>query len=73
MFVTALFGKIGLMFIMIYPIQIARLALRDMIGIPVPWWIAYFLVVGNFPELIGLLKFYYECIAGKTSRIIEYK
>jgi len=32
-----------------------------------------FLVLGNFPEAIGQMNFFYNMLAGKTARLIEYK
>ena len=67
------FGSVGLLLILIYPIQITRLALRCTEKNPANWWSAYFLVLSKFPELIGQIKFHLSRMVGKKSRLIEYK
>jgi glycosyltransferase involved in cell wall biosynthesis len=64
----------GLMVIMIYLLQIFRLAIRHTRQkIPRPWTIASFIVLGKFPEMLGQMKFQYNRLIGKPSKLIEYK
>jgi GT2 family glycosyltransferase len=59
--------------LLIYPVQIARLALRGTRSMKENWLRAIFLTLGKFPEAVGQLNFFYNRIAGKTARLIEYK
>jgi GT2 family glycosyltransferase len=54
---TALIGPAGLALFAIYPLQVARLALRGGRSRRENWWNAVFLVIGKFPEMAGQLKF----------------
>lgn len=59
--------------LLIYPLQVVRLALRGTRSARENWWRAFFLVLGKFPEMTGQLYFLYNRLAGKTARLIEYK
>lgn len=67
------FNVWGLIILLIYPVQIGRLALRGKRSVRENFFRALFLVLGKFPEAIGLLKFVYNKLIGKTVRLIEYK
>jgi hypothetical protein len=66
-------GASGLVMLLIYPLQITRLALRGTRAVRENWWRALFLVLGKFPEAMGQMKFLYNRMVGKTARLIEYK
>ncbi len=66
-------GVWGLAMLLIYPLQLIRLALRGTRSARANWWHAFFLVLGKFPEVLGQLNFMYNRLAGKTARLIEYK
>lgn len=66
-------GTWGLVMLLIYPAQIIRLALRGTRSVRENWLHALFLVLGKFPEAIGQLNYFYNRLAGKTARLIEYK
>ncbi len=66
-------GAWGLTMLLIYPLQVVRLALRGTRSVRENWWRAFFLVLGKFPEVLGQLNFLYNRLAGKTARLIEYK
>ena len=66
-------GVWGLAMLLIYPLQLARLALRGTRSKRENWWRAFFLVLGKFPEVIGQMHFLYNRLAGKTAHLIEYK
>ena len=68
-----LLGAWGLVMLLIYPAQIARLALKDKRQVKRNWLRALFLVLGKFPETIGQLKYFYSRLVGKASHLIEYK
>lgn len=59
--------------LLIYPLQVIRLALRGTRSARENWWRAFFLVLGKFPEVMGQIFFLYNRMAGKTARLIEYK
>lgn len=66
-------GGWGTVLLAIYPLQIARLAMRGGRSVRENWWRAAFLVLGKFPEMLGQLKFMLHRHAGGQSRLIEYK
>jgi GT2 family glycosyltransferase len=66
-------GTWGMVLLLVYPAQIIRLALRGTLSVKENWWRALFLVLGKFPEALGQLNFFYNRLAGKTARLIEYK
>lgn len=68
-----LLGVWGLVLLLVYPLQILRLALLGNRSMKENWWRAFYLVIGKFPESIGQLKYLYNRMAGKTARLIEYK
>jgi len=59
--------------LLIYPLQIFRLAQRERLQFPLNWWHAYFLVVGKFPEVCGQLQYWRNRIGHRTNTLIEYK
>lgn len=59
--------------LLVYPLQVIRLALRGGRSVRENWWRAFFLVLAKFPEVMGQIKFYFHRLAGKTARLIEYK
>lgn len=66
-------GAWGLLLLMIYPLQVIRLARRGQQAQGSRWLRAGFLVLGKFPEMIGQLKFLARRHAGSPPRLIEYK
>lgn len=63
----------GLLFLLIYPLQIIRIALKNPIKEKSSWVVATFLVLGKFPEMLGQVKFYRRLYNGKQGQLIEYK
>ena len=63
----------GLLFLLIYPLQITRIALSNPNKGKTSWISAFFLVLGKFPEMLGQVKFYQRLRSGKQGRLIEYK
>jgi len=70
---TALFGPLGLAVLAVYPLQVARLALRGERSARENWLHAVFLVVGKFPEMHGQASYLARRIFGRTAKLIEYK
>ena len=66
-------GVWGLAILLIYPLQIVRLALRGTRSARENWWRAFFLVLGKFPEVVGQVNFLYNRLFRKTAHLIEYK
>jgi len=66
-------GAGALTLLLLYPLQIFRIAARGGRSARENWWHAIFLVAGKFPETIGQLKFLAHRRAGGKSRLIEYK
>jgi len=66
-------GAAGLLLLLVYPLQVARLARRGNRSTRENWLLAFFLVLGKFPEMLGQAKFLLSRFgAGKTA-LIEYK
>jgi glycosyltransferase involved in cell wall biosynthesis len=70
---TVWLGVWGLAVLLVYLLQILRLALLGNRSMKENWWRALFLVIGKFPEAIGQLNYFYNRMVGKTARLIEYK
>lgn len=71
--VLGLISPWGTLVLLIYPLQIVRLARRNHSQGKSPWIMAFFLVLGKFPEMIGQIKFLWQLYSGKQARLIEYK
>lgn len=63
-----LVAPLALLVLAIYPLQVARLALR--LG---SWRRAFFLVLARFPECWGVITFHARRLRGAGSVLIEYK
>jgi GT2 family glycosyltransferase len=67
-------GGASLVLLALYPLNIARIALRlRHEGEPRPWTVATFLMVSKFPEALGWLRYQRGRLTGRRSTIIEYK
>ena len=58
---------------LVYPLQVVRLAARGRRSARENWWYAAFLVLGKFPEVLGQMKFLLHRYVGGKPRLIEYK
>jgi GT2 family glycosyltransferase len=63
----------GLCLLLLYPLQVVRLAARGRRSPRENWLRAVFLVLGKFPELLGQLKFLGQRCGIWSARLIEYK
>lgn len=70
---AALLNPLFLGLLLIYPLQIVRVALREPLTGSKGWWRAAFLILGRFPEGLGLLSFHFNRVLGKRGVLIEYK
>lgn len=64
---------VGALLLVLYPIQVVRLALRGQRRARENWWHALFLVLGKFPQALGNLKYQLSRRLGRHQRLIEYK
>ncbi|CAI8973355.1 Glycosyltransferase [Pseudomonas sp. IT-P253] len=73
MFSTLLLGGYGLLLLLVYPLQVVRLARRGSGSARENWLLAFFLVLGKFPEMLGQVKFLLNRFGAGKSALIEYK
>ncbi|AVD83322.1 glycosyltransferase family 2 protein [Pseudomonas sp. SWI6] len=66
-------GSVGLLPLLIYPLQTMRLARRGGRTWRENWLQAVFLVLGKFPEMVGQAKFLLNRFGAGKSALIEYK
>jgi hypothetical protein len=59
--------------LIVYPLQVIRLAVRGRRSPRENWWRAASLVVCKFPEMLGHLKFVLQRYRRVPSSLIEYK
>ena len=69
---TAIFGAWMLVLLLLYPLQVVRLAVRDGPSRSANWWRAGALVLGKFPEMLGQLRHLTDR-SGRRTQLIEYK
>lgn len=61
-------------FLMLYLLQIVRIALKNKKNnLARPWSMAFYLVLGKLPEFVGQVKFLKGLLTRKGSKLIEYK
>ena len=63
--------KLSILMTLIYPLQIARLAMKN--KSPKNWQQAFFLVLGKFAEMTGQFKFLKQKYTNQEISLIEYK
>ena len=68
-----LFDLWALFLLMIYPLQVLRLTLNGERKLKTNFLRAFFIVLGKFPEMLGVLKFFFHRIFNTDSTLIEYK
>ncbi len=59
--------------LLIYPIQVLRMALKSNLPMKKAFLHAMFLLIGKFPEQVGQLKFMWNRKRNKRGQLIEYK
>lgn len=70
---SVLLGWWGLLLLLVYPLQIVRLACRGSRSVRENWLQAIFLVLGKFPEMLGQVKFILSRFGAAKTVLIEYK
>jgi GT2 family glycosyltransferase len=68
-----MFGHLGFIIALIYPVQMLRLTLRNRGPIKDRAILAFFHTLARFPEILGQLKFLRDLLLKRKTRIIEYK
>ncbi len=63
----------GAILLTIYPVQIIRLSRNGPRSPRDNWWWAFFLVLGKFPEMLGVLQFILQQFLSGEKELIEYK
>lgn len=72
-FATWVLGEAGLLLLLIYPLQVVRLARSGKRSTRENWIHAFFLVLGKFPELQGQITFWWRKVGAGSTALIEYK
>ncbi len=73
-FLPLLFGHpAALLLLLVYPLQVLRLALRLGVSTRRAWQESLLLVLGRFPEAQGILHFWFRRLAARPGQLIEYK
>lgn len=70
---TLMMGWPGLLLLLVYPLQVVRLARRGVRSTRENWLLALFLVLGKFPEMLGQAKFLLNRFGTGKTALIEYK
>ena len=66
-------GPLALGLLVLYPLQIMRLFLKEKASVRQRFLRATFLVIGKFPEVQGALRFWRLKSLHRTGDLIEYK
>lgn len=74
---VALFGALlvhpaALLLLLLYPLQVGRIARREGGG-RMGWAYGLFTVLGKFPELQGVARYYLGRLSGRRTALLEYK
>ncbi|MGF7008558.1 glycosyltransferase family 2 protein [Aminobacter sp. BE322] len=59
--------------LLLYPLQVARIALRERVAGRSGWTYALFVTLAKFPEAQGVVRFYANRLLRRRAAIIEYK
>jgi GT2 family glycosyltransferase len=70
---SAVFWPWGMLTWLIYPLQILRQTLRNSGSLTERATLAFFEVLGRFPETIGQLKFLKDSLLNAPAHLVEYK
>lgn len=73
LFTAAFFSCWFLLLLLLYPLQVARLALRSGAVSGKEFQQAMLLVLGRLPEGLGVAKFWYGRLLRRQGRLMEYK
>jgi glycosyltransferase involved in cell wall biosynthesis len=71
--IMSLISPLYLLSLLIYPLQMLKIAISTQEKWRLRFVWGFFMVLGKFPEALGLLRFWYSHFLNKTNGIIEYK
>lgn len=71
--VVAFFHPLALALVLIYPLQVIRIACRRGPQKRISWYYSISMVIGRFAEFEGVSKFYWTLVSGLSFRRIDYK
>lgn len=71
--VVAVAGPVGLLLVLAYPLQVARMTLRSVLPFRLALLYSTFVMLGKLPEAMGLLKYHVDRFTGARKTLIEYK
>ena len=71
--ISILISPYLLVLLLIYPLSVGKIYWHNKNKLEKSFRYAIFMMIGKFAEFKGALKFYFERIAGKQSKLIEYK
>lgn len=66
-------GAAALLLLLVYPLQVLRLAAADGLDRPAAWERAVFLTLSKFPEAVGIAEYWLTRLRGGRAALIEYK
>lgn len=66
-------GGWSLLLLLLYPLQLVRLAARGARSFRENWWHAVFVMLGKFPQILGQIKFLMHRYLRQEPRLITYK
>jgi GT2 family glycosyltransferase len=73
LFTSTVFSPLSLALLLLYPLSIAKVYWNNRSKLEKSFSFAFFMMIGKFAECKGAIKFYFEHLAGKQSKLIEYK
>jgi hypothetical protein len=59
--------------LLVYPLQIARIAIKGKPNTAIAWQYGFFITLAKFAELHGMLAFLWDKLYSRSAQIIEYK
>lgn len=71
--ISCLIHPIAILGIIIYPLQIIRIALTRGATVASSWTYAIYVTIAKFAEIQGVFRFLWNKLRGKTAQPIEYK
>lgn len=63
----------GFLAVLLYPLQIIRIAVSQGSSGTKSWLRALFLIVDKFPQALGAIEYFFNRLRGQRSELIEYK
>jgi len=70
---ASMINTIFLIGLVVYPLQVVRIALVNRQTVNANWIYALFVTLGKFPQMLGQIKYFLQRLRSKKIQIIEYK